>query len=161
MAAQDFRVGHGYDVHRFQRGRRLMLGGVEIPFSKGLLGHSDADVVLHALINALLGAMGEGDIGTHFPDNDGRFKGIASAKMLRPVLKIMRRRRFRVVNVDITLLAQVPKLAPHYPAMRGSVAGLLGIAIGRVSIKATTTEKMGWIGKGQGIAGTAVVMLAR
>lgn len=161
MAARDLRIGHGYDVHRFQRGRRLMLGGVEIPHSKGLLGHSDADVVLHALINALLGALGEGDIGTHFPDSDARYKGIASAKMLEPVLKIMRRRRFRVVNVDITLVAQLPKLVPHYPAMRKSVARLLGTTIARVNIKATTTEKLGWIGKGMGMAGTAVVLLAR
>jgi 2-C-methyl-D-erythritol 2,4-cyclodiphosphate synthase len=160
MATQ-FRIGHGFDVHRFRRGRKLILGGVEIPSPVGLLGHSDADVVLHALINALLGAMGDGDIGSHFPDSDRRYKGIASAKLLAEVLAIMRRKRFKIVNVDVTLVAQRPKLSPHYPAMRRSVAGLLKLAVSAVSIKAATTEKLGWLGKGQGMAGTAVILLGR
>ena len=159
--AKQFRIGHGFDVHRFRRGRKLILGGVEIPSPVGLLGHSDADVVLHALINAVLGAMGEGDIGSHFPDTDRRYKGIASAKLLAEVLAIMRRKRFKIVNVDVTLVAQRPKLAPHYPAMRKSVAGLLKLAVSEVSIKAATTEKLGWLGKGQGMAGTAVILLGR
>jgi 2-C-methyl-D-erythritol 2,4-cyclodiphosphate synthase len=159
--AKGFRIGHGFDVHRFRRGRRLILGGVEIPHSAGLLGFSDADVVLHALINALLGAMGEGDIGMHFPDTDRRYKGISSAKLLAEVLRIMRRKRFKIVNVDVTLVAQRPKLAPHYPAIKKNVAALLKVAADRVNVKATTTEKLGWAGKSQGMAGTAVVLLCR
>jgi len=158
---KQFRIGHGFDVHRFRRGRKLILGGVEIPSATGLLGHSDADVVLHALINALLGAMGEGDIGTHFPDSDSRYKGIPSANLLHAVLAILRRKRFKIVNVDITLVAQRPKLSPHYPAMRKNVAGLLKLTESEVSIKAATTEKLGWLGKGQGMAGTAVILLSR
>ena len=159
--AKQFRIGHGFDVHRFRRGRKLILGGVEIPSPVGLLGHSDADVVLHALINALLGAMGEGDIGSHFPDTDRRYKGIASAKLLAEVLEILRRKRFKIVNVDVTLVAQRPKLSPHYREIRKSVAGLLRLAVSEVSIKAATTEKLGWLGKGQGMAGTAVILLGR
>jgi 2-C-methyl-D-erythritol 2,4-cyclodiphosphate synthase len=157
--AREFRVGHGFDVHRFQRGRKLILGGVQIPHRLGLLGHSDADVLLHALINALLGAMAEGDLGSHFPDTDPRYQGIASTKMLEKVLRIMRQGRFKVVNADVTLVAQQPKLAPYYGAMRKNVARRLGVAESRISIKATTTEKVGWIGQGKGIAATAVVLL--
>ena len=159
--AKEFRIGHGFDVHRFRRGRKLILGGVEIAHSRGLLGYSDADVVLHALINALLGAMGEGDIGVHFPDTDPRYKGISSAKLLADVVRIMRRKRFKVVNVDVTLVAQRPKLSPHYPAIKKNVAALLKVAADRVNVKATTTEKLGWAGKGQGMAGTALVLLSR
>src|SRR5918996_350771 len=119
---QDFRIGHGFDAHRLVRGRKLILAGVEIAHSKGLLGHSDADVVLHAIINALLGAMGEGDIGVHFPDTDPRYKNIASGKLLDRVLQIARRKRFKLVNLDVTLLVQEPKLAGHYATMRKSVA---------------------------------------
>src|SRR5262247_2701268 len=122
--AKEFRIGHGFDVHRFRRGRKLILGGVEIPHDRGLYGHSDADAALHALINALLGAMADGDIGRHFPDKDPRYKGIASGKMLAEVLRHMRRKRFKLVNADITLVAQAPKLAPHYARMRKSVASL-------------------------------------
>jgi len=159
--AKQFRIGQGFDVHRFRRGRKLILGGVELPSLTGLLGQSDADVVLHCVINALLGAMGEGDIGTHFPDSDSRYKGVSSAKLLNVVLAIMRRKRFKIVNIDVTLIAQRPKLSPHYSAMRKSVAGLLKLAERDVSIKASTTEKLGWIGKGQGMAGSAVVLLTR
>jgi 2-C-methyl-D-erythritol 2,4-cyclodiphosphate synthase len=157
--AREFRVGHGFDVHRFQRGRKLILGGVEIPHGRGLLGHSDADVLLHALINALLGAMAEGDLGIHFPDTDPRLHGIASTTMLEKVLRIMRRKRFKLVNADVTLVAQRPKLAPYYGRIRKNVARRLGVAESRISIKATTTEKLGWIGQGKGMAATAVVLL--
>jgi 2-C-methyl-D-erythritol 2,4-cyclodiphosphate synthase len=159
--AKDYRIGHGFDVHRFRRGRRLILAGVEIPYSRGLAGHSDADAVLHALINAILGALADGDIGTHFPDTHPRYKGIASSKLLAATLRIMRRRRFKLVNADITLVAQEPKLAPHYNRMRASVANLCGVALDRISIKATTTEKMGWQGSLKGLAATAVVLLHR
>src|SRR5919106_3464393 len=153
--AREFRVGHGFDVHRFQRGRKLILGGVQIPHRLGLLGHSDADVLLHALINALLGAMAGGDLGSHFPDTDPRYQGIASTKMLEKVLRIMRQGRFNLVNADVTLVAQQPKLAPYYGAMRKNVASRLGVAESKISIKATTTEKIGWIGQGKGMAATA------
>ena len=159
--ANRLRIGHGFDVHRLVRGRKLTLAGLEIPHNKGLLGHSDADVVLHAIINALLGAMGEGDIGTHFPDNDPRYEGIASGKLLEEVLKITGRKRLKVVNIDVTLLAQEPKLAPHYPAMRESVARQLKVKVDKVNIKAMTTEKLGWVGQGKGMAATAVVLLTR
>jgi 2-C-methyl-D-erythritol 2,4-cyclodiphosphate synthase len=159
--AKEFRIGHGFDAHRFRRGRKLILGGVEIPYNRGLYGHSDADAVLHALINALLGAMAQGDIGTHFPDSDPRYKGIASGKMLADVLGIMRRRGFALINADITLLAQEPKLAPHYARMRKSVAGMCKIGVDRISIKATTTERLGWVGEGRGMAATAVVLVRR
>ena len=161
IMAHELRIGHGFDAHRLVRGRKLILAGLEIPYSKGLLGYSDADVVLHAIINALLGAMGEGDIGTHFPNSDRRYKGIASGKLLDQVLKITRRKGYRLVNLDVTLLAQEPKLSPHYAAMRENSARHLKIKPGRVSIKATTTEKLGWVGQGRGMAATAVVLLAR
>ena len=159
--ASEIRIGHGFDVHRFRRGRKLMLGGVEIPHRAGLMGHSDADVLLHALINALLGAMGEGDIGTHFPDSDPRYKNIESAKLLAEVLAIMRRKRFKLINADVTLVAQQPKLAPHYPAMRKTVANHCRVDESKINIKATTTEKLGWTGNGEGMAATAVVLLGR
>jgi 2-C-methyl-D-erythritol 2,4-cyclodiphosphate synthase len=159
--AQDFRIGHGFDAHRFRRGRKLMLAGVEIPHGRGLFGHSDADAAIHALINAILGAMAEGDIGTHFPDSDPRYKGIASSKLLIAALTIMRHKRFKLVNADITLLAQGPKLAPHYLRMRKNLAALCKIGVDRISIKATTTERLGWIGAGKGMAATALVLLRR
>jgi 2-C-methyl-D-erythritol 2,4-cyclodiphosphate synthase len=159
--AAEIRIGHGFDVHRFRRGRKLILGGVEIPHKAGLIGHSDADVLLHALMNALLGAMAQGDIGTHFPDSDPRYKNIESAKLLAEVLAIMRRKRFKLVNADITLIAQEPKLAPHYAAIRTNVAGYFKVEESRINIKATTTEKLGWAGKGEGMAASAVVLLAR
>jgi 2-C-methyl-D-erythritol 2,4-cyclodiphosphate synthase len=148
-------------VHRLARGRKLFLAGIEIPHRKGLQGHSDADVVLHAIINALLGAMGEGDIGTHFPDTDPRYKGIASGKLLNQVLQITRRKRYHLVNLDVTLLAQEPKIAPHYAVMRDNLARQLSVKADRINIKATTTEKLGWVGQGKGMAATAVVLLSR
>jgi 2-C-methyl-D-erythritol 2,4-cyclodiphosphate synthase len=159
--AKEYRIGHGFDVHRLRRGRKLILAGVEIPHSRGLAGYSDADAVLHALINAILGALGDGDIGSHFPDSDPRYKGIASVKLLLHVLGMMRRKRFRIVNADVTLVAQEPKLLPHYGRMRKSVAGLCKIAESRINIKATTTERLGWAGAGKGMAATAVVLLSR
>ncbi|HTN69823.1 MAG TPA: 2-C-methyl-D-erythritol 2,4-cyclodiphosphate synthase [Methylomirabilota bacterium] len=157
--AQEFRIGHGFDMHRFRRGRKLMLGGVEIPYALGLWGHSDADVLLHALINALLGAMGEGDIGIHFPDSDPQYKDVASTRLLAEVLDIMRRKKLTLVNADVTLVAERPKLAPYYTAMRRSVASQFKVAETRINIKATTTEKLGALGQGKGMAATAVVLL--
>jgi len=159
--AREFRIGHGFDVHRFRRGRKLILGGIEISHRVGLMGHSDADVLLHALINALLDAMTEGDIGTHFPDSDPRYENISSTKLLQATLRLMRRKRFTLVNADVTVVAQQPKLAPYYSAMRKSVAEQLKTAEHKISIKATTTEKLGWLGKGEGMAATAVVLLRR
>ena len=159
--AREYRIGHGFDVHRFHRGRKLILGGVEIPHSAGLMGHSDADVLLHALINAVLGAMGEGDIGSHFPDSDPRYKGIASTKLLGTTLLMVRRKRWALVNADVTLVAQQPKLAPFYSAMRKNIAKQFKTAAKNINIKATTTEKLGSIGEGKGMAATAVVLLRR
>jgi len=159
--SMELRIGHGFDVHRFRRGRKLILGGVEIPHDRGLAGYSDADALLHALINAILGALGGGDIGTHFPDSDPQYKNVASSKLLNEVLRIMRRRRFKLVNADFTLVAQQPKLAPHYGSIRKSVASLCSVAQSRINIKATTTEKLGWTGAGRGMAATAVVLLQR
>jgi len=159
--ASEYRVGHGFDAHRLVRGRKLILGGIEIRHSKGLLGHSDADVVLHALVNALLGALGAGDIGTHFPDNDPRYKGVSSALFLKDVMQMARKRRFKLINADITIIAQEPKLSPHYGAMKSIIAKHARIAESSINIKAATTEKLGWIGRGEGMAATAVVLLSR
>jgi 2-C-methyl-D-erythritol 2,4-cyclodiphosphate synthase len=157
----ELRIGQGYDVHRFQRGRKLFLGGVEIPYDRGLIGHSDADVLLHALINAVLGAMGEGDIGIHFPDSDSRYKDVSSVRLVQSVAHLMRRRGFRLINADVTILAQQPKLAPYYQAMKTSVAKALKVVENKINIKAATAEKLGWIGQSKGLAATAVVLLRR
>jgi 2-C-methyl-D-erythritol 2,4-cyclodiphosphate synthase len=159
--AHELRVGHGYDIHRLRRGRKLFLGGIEIPYDRGLTGHSDADVLLHALMNALLGAMGEGDIGIHFPDRDPRYKNISSVKLLQRVARIMQQRGFKLSNADLTVLAQQPKLAPYYGAMKKHVAGALKVLESKINIKAGTTEKLGAIGRGQAIAASAVVLLRR
>lgn len=159
--AEDYRIGHGFDVHRFQRGRKLILGGVEVPYPLGLVGHSDADVLLHALMNALLGAMGKGDIGTHFPDTDPRYKGISSEKLLAQVLRMMEQGRFRLVNGDITLLAQKPRLAPFFRKIRERLARVLKVRADKINLKAATTEGLGWIGQGKGMAATAVVLLCK
>lgn len=159
--AREFRIGHGYDVHRLRRGRKLFLGGIEIPHDRGLTGHSDADVLLHALMNALLGAMGEGDIGIHFPDSDPRYKDISSVTLLQDVARIMQRRGFKLGNADLTVLAQQPKLAPYYGAMKKCVAGALKVPESRINLKAATTERLGSIGRGQAIAAAAVVLLRR
>ena len=154
------RIGHGYDVHALVSGRDLILGGVKITHAKGLLGHSDADVLLHAICDACLGAAGLGDIGRHFPDSDPRYRGIDSRKLLRQVEALLDDRGWRVENVDSTVIAQAPKLAPHIPEMVGNIAADLGIDADCVNIKATTTEKLGFAGREEGIAAHAVVLLA-
>lgn len=153
------RIGHGYDVHRLTKDRRLVLGGVEIPHTLGLLGHSDADVLLHALSDALLGAAALGDIGKHFPDNDPAYKDADSLMLLTKVRILLERHGYRVVNVDATILAQEPKLAPYVPSMRQNVAKALGVEISLVSVKATTEEELGFTGQRQGIAAHAVCLI--
>lgn len=153
------RVGQGYDVHPLVGGRRLMLGGQEIPYERGLAGHSDADVVLHALTDALLGAIGAGDIGRHFPDGDPRNAGRASAEFVIEAMRIVRARGYRVANVDLTVLAEAPRLAPYLDRMRDQVAQLLQIEPGAANVKATRGEGMGPIGRGEGIAAQAIVLL--
>lgn len=153
------RIGHGYDVHRLTKNRQLVLGGVEIPHTLGLLGHSDADVLLHALSDALLGAAALGDIGKHFPDNDPAYKDADSLMLLTKVRILLERHGYRVVNVDATILAQEPKLAPYVPSMRQNVAKALGMEISLVSVKATTEEELGFTGQRQGIAAHAVCLI--
>ena len=157
----EMRVGQGYDAHRLSEGRRLVLCGVDVPSERGLVGHSDADVAVHALMDALLGAMGEGDIGRHFPDNDPAYEGISSMTLLTRVMAIVRNRGYRVMNADITIVAQRPKLAAYMADMKRGVAEGLGIDIGSVNVKATTTERMGFEGEGLGISAQAVCLLAR
>jgi 2-C-methyl-D-erythritol 2,4-cyclodiphosphate synthase len=154
-----FRIGHGVDIHRLVSGRKLILGGVEIPWDKGLLGHSDADVVCHALSNALLGAIGEGDIGHHFPDSDPRYKGTSSLELLRIVMELVSARGFRVGNADLTILAEKPKLAPYREEMQKRLAAVLEVETATINIKATTGEKMGFIGREEGMMAEAVVLL--
>jgi len=155
------RIGHGYDVHRLTEGRRLVIGGVDIDYKYGLLGHSDADVLLHAICDALLGAIGAGDIGRHFPDTSPEYKGIDSRKLLSHVVALIRRAGYRVSNIDSTILAQKPKMAPHIGLMVSNIASDCGIAPDRVNVKATTTEELGFVGRGEGIAAHAVVLLQR
>ena len=150
------RVGTGYDVHRLERGRKLIMGGVDIPFEKGLLGHSDADVLLHAICDALLGAAGLGDIGKHFPDSDQRYKGISSLKLLGEVRSLLEQKGFRVNNIDSTIVAERPRMASHIPAMIGNIAEAVRVDASAVNVKATTTEGLGFAGKGEGIAAYAV-----
>lgn len=156
-----FRVGTGFDVHALVENRPLILAGVQIPYEKGLLGHSDADVALHALMDALLGAAGKGDIGKHFPDTDARYEGADSRRLLRVVVEILQKDGWRVNNVDVTIIAQRPKLAPFIATMRERVAGDLGVGEDAVNIKATTTEKLGFTGRGEGIAAEAVASIIR
>jgi len=155
------RIGTGYDVHRLVDGRRLVIGGVDIPYEKGLLGHSDADVLLHAVCDALLGAAGLGDIGRHFPDTDPRFKGISSLKLLGEVSRLLGEKGFRVNNIDATIVAERPKMAPHIPAMTANIAAAVKAGPGAVNVKATTTEGLGFAGKGEGMAAYAVCTIAR
>ncbi|MEN3367984.1 MAG: 2-C-methyl-D-erythritol 2,4-cyclodiphosphate synthase [Verrucomicrobiota bacterium] len=150
------RSGIGYDAHRLAPGRKLILGGVEIPYERGLDGHSDADVLCHAIADALLGAVGESDIGHHFPNTDESIRGISSLEILQRTNALLARMRARVGNVDATLIAEAPKIAPHIPAMRAKIAAALNLEISRVSIKATTNEGMGAIGRGEGMAAMAV-----
>ena len=157
----NFRIGHGYDLHRLVEGRRLILGGVDIPFEKGLLGHSDADVAVHALMDALLGALALGDIGKHFPDNDPAYKGISSILLLEKVFELIARENYILSNADITIIAQKPKLLPYIPEMRKNVAKALGCDISKISIKATTEEGLGFTGSGEAISAHAVCILQK
>lgn len=157
----DIRIGHGYDVHRLVEGRRLILGGEELAFEKGLLGHSDADVLTHAVMDALLGAAALGDIGKLFPDTDPQYAGADSLGLLRCVAALLAENGFAVSNIDATVLAQAPRLAPHIPAMRQHLADALGLDISRVSVKATTEEHLGFTGAGEGIAAHAVCLLTK
>ena len=153
------RVGMGYDVHRLVEDRKLIIGGVEIPYEKGLLGHSDADVLLHAIMDALLGAAALGDIGKHFPDNDDRYKGISSLELLRQVGKLLDEKNYVIENIDATIIAQRPKLLPYMEEMKKNVASALGLTGDRVNIKATTEEGLGFTGSGEGISAQAIASL--
>lgn len=157
----DFRIGQGIDIHPFKEGRRCVLGGVEIPSAQGLAGHSDADALVHALIDALLGATGQRDIGTLFPDTDSSFKNIDSCELLSRVWHIVQQGGWSVVNADMTLLAQTPKVAPFVPEMQRKLSALIGCTVDRVTIKATTTENLGFIGRSEGVLASAVVLLQR
>ncbi|MBQ1230533.1 MAG: 2-C-methyl-D-erythritol 2,4-cyclodiphosphate synthase [Clostridia bacterium] len=155
----NFRIGHGYDVHRLVEERALILGGVEIPYEKGLLGHSDADVLTHAIMDALLGAAGLGDIGRHFPDTDERFRGISSLLLLDHVRAVLLKAGYLPGNIDATVIAQAPKMAPHILTMRENIAAAFGVDPDRVSVKATTEERLGFTGSGEGIAAHAVCLI--
>ena len=157
----NFRIGEGWDIHALVAGRKLMLGGIEVPYHLGLLGHSDADVLLHAVTDALLGAAALGDIGSHFPDTDAQFKGADSSVLLAEAVRRVRARGFEIGNVDCTIIAQAPKLMPFMPAIRASVAQTLGIDVDQVNVKAKTAEKMGPVGLGQAMEARAVVLLTR
>lgn len=153
------RIGHGYDVHRLVEGRKLIIGGVDIPWNLGLLGHSDADVLLHAIADAILGAIGEGDIGRHFPDTDAAYKGADSLELLSQVMKVAESRGYRLGNLDATIIAQQPKMAPHITAMRTNIASVLNTTPEQVNVKATTEEGLGFSGRGEGISAHAVVLM--
>ena len=155
------RIGHGYDVHQLVAERKLILGGVTIPHSQGLLGHSDADVVLHAVCDAIIGALGKGDIGQHFPDTDAQFAGVNSRKLLNAVVQMMLQDGYNVGNLDVTIAAQAPKLMEYLPRMRENIADHCGCSIEQINIKATTTEKLGFVGREEGIAAHAVVLLEK
>ena len=157
----NFRIGHGYDVHRLVEGRDLILGGVNIPWKLGLLGHSDADVLAHAIMDAILGAAAMGDIGMLFPDNDPTFKGADSLKLLREVMGRVRAEGWEVVNIDATVLAQAPKLSPHKLQMRENLAAAAGLDVSQVSVKATTEEGLGWTGSSEGMAVHAIALLIK
>jgi 2-C-methyl-D-erythritol 4-phosphate cytidylyltransferase/2-C-methyl-D-erythritol 2,4-cyclodiphosphate synthase len=153
------RIGHGFDAHRLVEGRKLILGGVDIPYQLGLAGHSDADVLVHALMDALLGALGAGDIGRHFPDTNEQYRGADSLKLLEQVMALVKAKNMRLVNADITVVCQQPKLAPHLATMQNNLAAVCGATPELINIKATTTEEMGYTGRGEGISTHAVVLL--
>ena len=153
------KIGHGYDVHKLVEGRKLILGGVEIVHTKGLLGHSDADVLLHAICDSIIGALGLGDIGQHFPDTDKQYSGADSRVLLRHVVQLMQNKSFEIANLDSTIIAQAPKLAAYLPAMKNNIAADLGCEIDQINIKATTTEKLGFAGRQEGIEAHTVVLL--
>jgi len=154
-------IGFGYDIHRLVEGRRLIMGGVEIPYEKGLEGHSDADVLLHAVCDGLLGAMGEGDIGKHFPNTDPQFRGISSLKLLNIVAAMVAERSLTVENLDTTVIAEQPRIRPYVPQMRTKIAETMNISEGKVNIKATTSEGLGFVGEGRGIVAYAIVLLKK
>lgn len=155
----DMRIGNGYDVHKLVEGRKLILGGVEIPYEKGLLGHSDADVLVHAIMDALLGALAKGDIGKLFPDSSAEFKDISSILLLKKVNEVLKKENYTIINIDSIVAAQEPKLAPHIEQMRKNIADALETDIANISVKATTTEKLGFEGRGEGISSYAVCLL--
>ncbi|HJV16122.1 MAG TPA: 2-C-methyl-D-erythritol 2,4-cyclodiphosphate synthase [Bacillales bacterium] len=156
-----FRIGQGFDVHQLTEGRPLIIGGITIPYEKGLLGHSDADVLLHTIADACLGAIGEGDIGRHFPDTDPEFKNANSAKLLEHVWGLVKQKGYGLGNLDCTIIAQRPKMSPYIEQMKDKIAELLEAASGQINVKATTTEKLGFTGRGEGIASQAVVLLKK
>ncbi|KGM45154.1 2-C-methyl-D-erythritol 2,4-cyclodiphosphate synthase [Neobacillus niacini] len=156
-----FRIGQGFDVHQLTEGRPLIIGGITIPYEKGLLGHSDADVLLHTISDACLGAIGEGDIGKHFPDTDPNFKDADSAKLMEQVWQLVKDRGYELVNADCTIIAQKPKMAPYIQPMKERIAELLNASPEQINVKATTTEKLGFTGRGEGIASQAVVLLKK
>jgi len=155
------RIGHGFDVHALVLGRPCIIGGVNVPYAKGLDGHSDADVLLHAICDALLGAAGLGDIGQHFPPTDARFKGIDSRQLLRHVVALLHERGYKVVNIDSTVICELPKLSPHTAQMRALIATDCQVSLDAINVKATTTEKLGFTGRGEGIAAEAVCLIAQ
>ena len=156
-----FRIGTGFDVHKLVENRKLIICGVEIPYKLGLLGHSDADVALHALMDAMLGALALGDIGAHFPDSDGRFKDISSIVLLKETAKLIDQKNYRLANADVTIIAQCPKFRPYIGEMRQNIANALNVSTEQISVKATTTEELGFTGRGEGIAAEAVVLLQK
>lgn len=156
-----FRIGTGFDVHKLVESRKLIICGVEIPYKLGLLGHSDADVALHALMDAMLGALALGDIGAHFPDSDGRFKDISSIVLLKETAKLIDQKNYRLANADVTIIAQRPKFRPYIGEMRQNIANALAVSTEQISVKATTTEELGFTGRGEGIAAEAVVLLQK
>lgn len=161
MNLPNIRIGNGYDVHRLVEGRRLILGGVDVPHSMGLYGHSDADALVHALCDALLGALGVGDIGAYFPDTDPKWAGISSLLLLKEVMRMVREKGFEVANTDSVIVAQKPKLVPYFKEMKKNIASALGVETGRINIKATTTEKLGFAGREEGIVAYAVALLIK
>ena len=161
MNLYNMRIGNGYDVHRLVEGRKLIIGGVDIPHSLGLDGHSDADVLVHALCDALLGVIGAGDIGAYFPDTDAKWKGISSLLLLKEVVNMCRVKGFQLANADSVIVAEKPKLTPHLPEMKKNIASILGVEIDQINIKATTTEKLGFAGREEGIAAYAVVLMVK
>jgi len=159
MEVLHMRIGMGYDVHKLVHDRKLIIGGVEIPFEKGLLGHSDADVLIHAIMDSLLGAAALGDIGKHFPDNDNNFKGISSLVLLEKVYELLKDNNYKIINIDATIIAQKPKMAPHIEEMRKNIADALNIPINYINVKATTEEGLGFTGSGEGISSQSICLI--
>lgn len=161
MDDSNYRIGHGYDVHRLEEGKKFIIGGIEIDHSKGAIGHSDADVVIHVICDALLGAMSLGDIGSHFPDTDNKYKGIDSKILLGDVINIMKENKYDIVNIDVTILLQKPKLRDHIDTMRKTIAEITGSEVSSISVKATTTEGLGFVGREAGVAAHCVCLLKK